>query len=243
MSVFHDAETGALITKGIVLAYDNAVESRTEEINPTAATATSGPGSLTGCTRGVKADGTIGAAYAHPSGTRARVSVTKSREDQVRDNFTECFRRDGSVAMTGRWINRNVDTDSIGICGGTDITKDPYFNFRAKNRAGTDPGGCSFFVTNAAKSATVEALRLPGGITGDFSPIFYALKRGATSVADGGTISHGLPAAPAAVVCTPSVSGEMVSVTARAATTFTVAVKKHDNSAGTTQTVYWIAWV
>lgn len=65
--------------------------------------------------------------------------------------------------------------------------------------------------------------------------------KGATSVADGGTITHGLVAAPTKVRCTPSVSGEFVSVTALGASTFTVAIKKHDNTAGTTQTVYWEA--
>lgn len=64
---------------------------------------------------------------------------------------------------------------------------------------------------------------------------------GATSVADGGTITHGFSAAPSSVRVTPSVAGEFVSVTAVGATTFTVAIKKHDNTAGTTQTIYWDA--
>ena len=65
--------------------------------------------------------------------------------------------------------------------------------------------------------------------------------RGATSVADGGTVAHGLGTTPTLVTVTPSTASEMVSVTALGATTFTVAIKKHDNSAGTTQTVYWRA--
>lgn len=64
---------------------------------------------------------------------------------------------------------------------------------------------------------------------------------GATSVADGGTVAHGLATTPEWVRCTPSVAGEMVAVTAKGATTFTVAIKKHDGTAGTTQTVYWDA--
>lgn len=66
--------------------------------------------------------------------------------------------------------------------------------------------------------------------------------RGATSVADGGTIAHGLLASPSVVLATPSVAGEMVSLT-KSSTNLTVAIKKHDNSAGTTQTVYWEARV
>jgi hypothetical protein len=66
---------------------------------------------------------------------------------------------------------------------------------------------------------------------------------GATSVADGGTISHGLVGTPTGVICTPITTGEFVSVTAKAASTFTVAIKKHDNSAGTTQVIYWHAFI
>jgi hypothetical protein len=65
---------------------------------------------------------------------------------------------------------------------------------------------------------------------------------GATaSVADGGTITHGLGSTPRVVLATASTSGEFVSVTSVGATTFTCAIKKHDNTAGTTQTIYWIA--
>lgn len=63
----------------------------------------------------------------------------------------------------------------------------------------------------------------------------------AATVNGGGTISHGLAYTPTLVIATPSVAGEMVSVTAKGATTFTVAIKKHDGSAGTAQTIYWKA--
>src|SRR3990172_3942637 len=66
---------------------------------------------------------------------------------------------------------------------------------------------------------------------------------GATSVADGGTITHGLSTTPTVVLVTPSVAGEMASVTAISATTFTVALRTHAGAAGTTQTVYWQARV
>jgi hypothetical protein len=61
------------------------------------------------------------------------------------------------------------------------------------------------------------------------------------AVADGGTITHGLVGTPTSVRAQSSVSGEFISVTAVGATTFTVAIKKHDNTAGTSQTVYWEA--
>jgi len=74
-------------------------------------------------------------------------------------------------------------------------------------------------------------------------PLGRTEHHGATIVADGGTISHGLYKTPTVVVCTCSVSGQMVSVTALGPTTFTVAIKKYDGSAGTTQKIYWYAWV
>lgn len=64
---------------------------------------------------------------------------------------------------------------------------------------------------------------------------------GATSVADGGTISHGLASTVTSVTVTCSIASQMCSVTVLAATTFTVAIKTDTGAAGTTQTVYWYA--
>jgi hypothetical protein len=82
-----------------------------------------------------------------------------------------------------------------------------------------------------------------GGGTGvNHRPGVYT-KNGATaSVADGGTITHGLGVAPTVVTAVGSVAGEIVSVTAKSSTTFTVAIKKHDGDAGTAQTIYWSVW-
>jgi hypothetical protein len=66
---------------------------------------------------------------------------------------------------------------------------------------------------------------------------------GATSVADGGTVSHGLVAAPTTVRVTGSVAGEIATVTTLSASTFTVALKTGAGAAGTTQVVYWEAAV
>lgn len=79
-------------------------------------------------------------------------------------------------------------------------------------------------------------------ISGNITPL--GSKRGATaSVADGGTITHGLGTTPSGVSAVGSVAGEIVSVTAKSSTTFTVAIKKHDGTAGTAQTIYWTVWV
>ncbi len=78
---------------------------------------------------------------------------------------------------------------------------------------------------------------------GGHVPSLGRTAQGATaSVADGGTITHGLGVAPTVVTAVGSVAGEIVSVTAKSSTTFTVAIKKHDGDAGTTQTIYWTVW-
>jgi hypothetical protein len=64
---------------------------------------------------------------------------------------------------------------------------------------------------------------------------------GATVVADGGSISHGLSFAPNTVRVTPSVSGQMASVTAIGTYVFVVAIKTHTGAPGTSQTIYWEA--
>ena len=69
------------------------------------------------------------------------------------------------------------------------------------------------------------------------------VRSGATRVADGGAIAHGLGRKPTVVLVTGTVSGEFVSVPTATITTstFTVAIKTHANAAGTTQTVFWRA--
>lgn len=74
------------------------------------------------------------------------------------------------------------------------------------------------------------------------APMFYEKKGATASVADGGTITHGLGYTAVGVTATGSVAGEIVSVTAKGSTTFTVAIKKHDGTAGTSQTIYWSVW-
>lgn len=64
----------------------------------------------------------------------------------------------------------------------------------------------------------------------------------AAAVTDGSTIAHGLNAAPPAAFVQPTVAGEFASITAISSTSLTVALKKHDGTAGTSQTVYWMAF-
>jgi hypothetical protein len=88
-----------------------------------------------------------------------------------------------------------------------------------------------------------------GSLVGDFGGhgstpyIILGRRKGvSTGVTDGATVNHGLPETPLGVIVTPTVASEFASVTAKGATTFTVALKKHDNSAGTSQTIHWEAW-
>lgn len=71
---------------------------------------------------------------------------------------------------------------------------------------------------------------------------------GYSSATDGAVILHGMGVTPGAVIVTCSVSGEVASVTAKDAVSFTVAIKKHWKTDlwapnGTPQTIYWVAFV
>jgi hypothetical protein len=65
----------------------------------------------------------------------------------------------------------------------------------------------------------------------------------AATVADGGAINHGLATTPTFVTVSPSIASEMVSVITLDTTHFHVAIKKDTGAAGTTQTIYWRAWI
>ena len=137
--------------------------------------------------------------------------------------------------------NRVTDCTSQGIrFRGTQYVIDNFLKSNAVGLQNVSGSGAfaigNIFLSNTTDvSGTITTRRRSIGLVDENS--------GATSVADGGTITHGLRTTPTTVRCTPSVAGEMVAVTAVGATTFTVAIKKHDNTAGTTQTVYWNAEV
>lgn len=85
LAVFYDSDSN-LITKGIVIGYDNATETYAEEITITGASGTSGAGNLTGATRGVNGDGTIGAAKAHIATTNIAVMFSTGIYELIREN-------------------------------------------------------------------------------------------------------------------------------------------------------------
>lgn len=149
---------------------------------------------------------------------------------------TPTFRQIGEFVYGG---NRVFGSPFISQITGT--LEQPHLQVPVSNRN----GGTSIRVTIYAEGQVFnQALLLPaanaGTLVGPYRGVGWE-KTGATSVADGGTISHGMAVTPTSVIATPSVAGEMVSVTAISSTTITVAIKKHDNTAGTTQTIYWRA--
>lgn len=102
------------------------------------------------------------------------------------------------------------------------------------------------FVTDNDVTGNVTAGILVGGGVNPHgrvwdNPGYVTKKSGATSIADGATINHGLAVTPTTVLVTPSVAAEGASVTAIGGSSFTVALKKFAGGAGTTQTVYWQA--
>ena len=70
---------------------------------------------------------------------------------------------------------------------------------------------------------------------------FVTNNKGQDTKSDGQTIAHGLASTPAFINATGSVAGEIITVTARSTTTFTVAVKGNDGTAGTSQAIDWSA--
>jgi hypothetical protein len=65
----------------------------------------------------------------------------------------------------------------------------------------------------------------------------------ASTVADGGTVAHGLMTTPAWVIATGSIAGQIVTCTGKDATNLTFAIKTDAGAPGTSQTVYWRAGV
>jgi hypothetical protein len=86
LAYFHDIDV-TLIVKGILIWDPAGDPEDAEEITITAASGTSGAGNLTGATRGVNADGTIGAAKSWVTGNRIAVMFTTGTYNQIKDNI------------------------------------------------------------------------------------------------------------------------------------------------------------
>jgi hypothetical protein len=119
LEYFHNS-TGGLITKGIVIGPGDATKIKPEEITITAASTTSGPGDLTGITRGVHADGTIGVASSWDSGTEIAVNYSYGRDKQIADNF-EAHATLITARATKTIATTSVYVDSAATGAGTGV--------------------------------------------------------------------------------------------------------------------------
>jgi len=103
----------------------------------------------------------------------------------------------------------------------------------------TGPGYLVTIATNGVDRLTVSDNGINLGVLGN---TFAGFNWAATAtVADGGAVVHGSGAEPSAIIAIGTVAGEIVSVTAKNSTYFTVAIKTNTGATGTTQTIYWIA--
>jgi hypothetical protein len=119
--------------------------------------------------------------------------------------------------------------------------------------SGVPPGGFTgqliqsrvTYDTSEASSLDVPVSLSGASLLHNLNRIRYWLGVGgaATSIGDGGTIAHGLSGTPSVAIVSPSVASEMVSVTGLDGTNITVAIKKDDGTAGTSQTIYWRAYL
>jgi hypothetical protein len=147
LSVFYDADSN-LITKGIVIGYDASNDTYAEEITITGASGTSGAGNLTGATRGVKADGSIGAARAWDSGTNIAVMFSTGIYEQIKDNDTAIF---DALYNPNVIINPSFRINQRGYISAATLASGVYGHDRWK--AGVSGGDYTF--TQAENSTTI----------------------------------------------------------------------------------------
>ena len=187
-------------------------------------------GSGTGTAHGIKCDGT-GASTASPYGCM----LTGNR-----------IRNFDYGASRGLWITAGSNNSGRHTVSGN------VFNENAINyevTSGTGIGECTFVGNVLGAAGTSKALD-----SGNVQSYYYNNKNyvrenwGAVSKANGDTVTHSLDTTPTSVVATGTVANEVITVTAIGTTTFTVSIKKFDPiggvwTAGTTQTIYWRAWI
>jgi hypothetical protein len=183
------------------------------------------------------------------------------------DDHVRYFDKDGSKPLSGASgtiLNRIDDTAYLSIRGGSGSNPCAALNFYGKDSV--KPGELDLYTMNAAHTNFQAALVIKAGDVpqilffgsklenigngsaaqdactyGQLTGRVPLMKTGANSISDGGTITHSLGTTPTTVIAIGSVANEIIAITAKGSTTFTVAIKKRaDGSAGTTQTIYWM---
>ena len=112
--------------------------------------------------------------------------------------------------------------------------------------SGTGIGECTL-IGNVLGTATSSKMLDSGNVQSYYynNKNYVRENWGAISKADGATVTHGLETTPTVVLVTGTIATEVISVTTVGTTTFTVAIKKYNGLwiSGTTQTIYWRAWI
>lgn len=134
-----------------------------------------------------------------------------------------------------------IELNGTVIFGWHGASDDKFLQVFETTAPATPPANSArLFLRDNGSGKSQLAIKFDSGSVQNIETDGVVVTRGATAaVADGGTITHGLGSTPTVVLATGSVAGEIVSVTALGATTFTVAIKLHDGTAGTSQTIYW----
>ena len=141
----------------------------------------------------------------------------------------------GALGVDGIFLSGNADR---WIFSGNSVSY-------AANGIRTGSGADNLLITGNYLNKSTTTLSFGGGtgctINNNFG--FVTENGGANaSTVDNGTITHGLAGTPTYVLVTGTVGNEFVSVTGVDATHITVAIKTHDGTPGTSQTVYWRAY-
>ena len=110
--------TGGVITKGIVIDPGNVDPLKPEEITITSASTSTSK--ISGATRGVHADGSIGIASSWDSGTEIAVNYSYGRDKQIADNF-EAHATLITARATKTIATTSVYVDSAATGAGTGV--------------------------------------------------------------------------------------------------------------------------
>ena len=204
--------------------------------------------------------------------TVTNLSTAVNPKDAVNKETLDLYHRnENSQAFTGPNMYRNINTSGFLMYGGGTTNGDgALLQFFGSGHA-TQAGNILFYVPNAAKNNVVQILKIVGNtdtpeldlvthkIVNVVDPtaaqgvatknyvdtktvLVSAFKRGATSVSDTSTVTHGCGTTPTSVILTGSNASQIYAVTSKSSTTFTVAIKSRTGATGVTDTVNWMAY-
>ena len=182
--------------------------------------------------------------------------------NSITNSFQEGLWMDtcSNAIITGNLFKNNNTQDSGGTRGGIRIQQCTSVKI-ANNRAFDDQGSptqryglyvdgtggtaCDYIqvIDNDFRGNATDAYaqNAPTNMVVERNLGYVTENSGVTSVADGGSLTHGLETTPTYILLTTSTSQEMVAATSIGPTTVTLAIKKHDGTAGTTQNIHWLA--